>query len=51
MALKTLKQGKTFDSWDEVLLFLQELETVNLYPLCFNDKKTIASYNKAVSFD
>ena len=51
MALETLKPGKTFDSWDEVLSFLQELETVNFYLLRFIDKKTMASYNKAVSFE
>jgi hypothetical protein len=51
MALENLKPGKTFDSWDEVLSFLQELETVKFLPLRFIDKKTIASYNKAVSFD
>lgn len=51
MALASLKPGKTFDNWDEVLSFLKELETVNFYPLRFIDKKTISSYNKAVSLN
>ena len=48
MALESLRPGKTFLSWDEVEKFLKELETVNFFPLRFEDTKTIGSYNKAV---
>jgi hypothetical protein len=49
MALDSLKPGKTFSSWEEVEKFLKELESVNFFPLRFDDTKTIVSYNKAVS--
>ena len=49
MALDSLKPGKTFSSWEEVEKFMKELESVNFFPLRFDDTKTIVSYNKAVS--
>jgi hypothetical protein len=44
MVLANLKPEKTFDSWGEVLSFLQELETEYFFPLCFH-------FHEGVSFD